>query len=231
MFFWDFTYVLLIPAILLSMFAQIKVSSTFSKYSSTISSSGLTGAQAAQRLLGTAGIYDVRIEHVRGSLTDHYDPLNKVLRLSDSVYNSRSVAALGVAAHETGHAIQHNKGYIPLSVRNAVSPVVSIGNKLSWPLICIGLMFGFLSGSTYILTAGILLFAFIVLFQIITLPVEFNASSRAVKILVSSGILTNREAKPVRSVLSAAALTYVAAAFAGIMNLLRLLLILSRRRD
>ncbi len=171
--------------------------------------SGMTGAQAAQRILNAAGIYDVEIRHVSGNLTDHYDPRNKTLSLSDSVYDSASVAAVGVAAHECGHAIQHQKNYAPLTIRGAIVPVANIGSTLAWPLILIGLFISSRSGQALI-TAGIICFSLAVLFQIVTLPVEFNASRRAVRILGETGILGEQELGYTRKVLGAAALTYVA---------------------
>lgn len=191
--------------------------------------SGLTGAQTAERILHANGIYDVSIEHISGNLTDHYDPGNKVLRLSDSVYGSSSVAAVGVAAHECGHAIQHNKSYAPLSIRAAIVPAANIGAAISWPLILVGLMIGTRSASFFI-TAGILLFSLSVLFQIVTLPVEINASSRALRALSDMGILYGDEVSKTRKVLSAAALTYVAAAASSILQLVRLIMI-GRRND
>jgi len=230
-FLYDPTILLIIPAMILALFAQSRVSSTFNKYSKVASRRGYTGADVARQLLLTAGINDVSVERISGHLTDHYDPKNKVLRLSDSVYASTSIAALGVAAHETGHAIQHRESYFPLTFRTAIFPIVNIGSKLSMPLIMLGLLFGYFSGSNILLLIGIILFATVVFFQIITLPVEFNASSRALKLLGQYNYLSNDEIKPAKKVLSAAALTYVAAAAVAIANLLRLLLIFSRRND
>lgn len=226
----DFWYWMLIIATILSIAASAKVNSTFKKYAQVRSRSSMTGAQAAQRLLQANGIYDVSIEHISGSLTDHYDPSAKVLRLSDSVYGSTSVAAVAVAAHECGHAVQHHVGYAPLSIRSKLVPVVNFSAKISWPLILIGLLIGG-SGSTLLIEIGIILFSASVLFQIVTLPVEFNASSRALSFLESNGILTEEEHNPARKVLSAAAMTYVAAAAVSIIQLLRLVAILNRRRD
>lgn len=192
--------------------------------------SGMTGAQAAQRILNAAGIYDVEIRHVSGNLTDHYDPRNKTLSLSDSVYGSTSVAAVGVAAHECGHAIQHQKNYAPLTIRGAIVPVANIGSTLAWPLILIGLFISSRSGQALI-TAGIICFSLAVLFQIVTLPVEFNASRRAVRILGETGILGEQELGYTRKVLGAAALTYVAGAASAILQLLRLILLFGGRRD
>jgi len=192
--------------------------------------SGMTGAQAAQRILNAAGIYDVEIRHISGNLTDHYDPRNKTLSLSDSVYGSASVAAVGVAAHECGHAIQHQKNYAPLTIRGAIVPVANIGSTLAWPLILIGLFISSRSGQALI-TAGIICFSLAVLFQIVTLPVEFNASRRAVRILGETGILGEQELGYTRKVLGAAALTYVAGAASAILQLLRLILLFGGRRD
>lgn len=190
----------------------------------------MTGAQAAQRILNAAGIYDVEIRHISGNLTDHYDPRNKTLSLSDSVYGAASVAAVGVAAHECGHAIQHQKNYAPLTIRGAIVPVANIGSTLAWPLILIGLFISSRSGQALI-TAGIICFSLAVLFQIVTLPVEFNASRRAVRILGETGILGEQELGYTRKVLGAAALTYVAGAASAILQLLRLILLFGGRRD
>ncbi|MDE7060402.1 MAG: zinc metallopeptidase [Lachnospiraceae bacterium] len=227
--YFDWTYLLVLVGMGLSLLASAKVKSTYAKYEKVRSLSGLTGAQTAERILHANGIYDVSIEHISGNLTDHYDPGNKVLRLSDSVYGSSSVAAVGVAAHECGHAIQHNKSYAPLSIRTAIVPAANIGAAISWPLILIGLMLGMRSSSFFI-TAGILLFSLSVLFQIVTLPVEINASSRALHALSDMGILYGDEVKDTRKVLSAAALTYVAAAASSILQLVRLIMI-GRRND
>ncbi|WP_167956918.1 zinc metallopeptidase [Anaerosporobacter faecicola] len=226
--YFDPTYLLVLIGVVLSLLASAKVKSTFAKYSNVRSMSGYTGAQAAQRILQNAGIYDVTVQHISGNLTDHYDPRSKVLRLSDSVYGSTSVAAIGVAAHECGHAIQHNKGYAPLKFRTTLVPVANFGATLSWPLIIIGI---FLGGAQPLITLGILLFSAAVLFQLVTLPVEFNASNRAVKILAGSGILAENEVEKTRKVLSAAALTYVAAAAASILQLLRLIILFGGRRN
>ncbi|HIW48589.1 MAG TPA: zinc metallopeptidase [Firmicutes bacterium] len=235
MFYFNLQYLyLLIPALLLSLYAQAKVSSTFRKYSSVRSASGLTGAETAQRLLWAAGITDVRIERVRGNLTDHYDPSHRVLRLSESVYDSRSLAAVGVAAHETGHAVQHAVGYGPLVLRSAMVPLTNIGSNFSWILIVLGLLFGSQAGSEFgymLVQAGIVLFALVVVFTLVTLPVELNASSRAVHMLGDNGILTQEELGPVKKVLTAAAMTYVASAAMAIAQLLRLILLFGGRRD
>ena len=227
-FFNDWTYLLLIPALILSMWAQFRVSSTFSRFSKVRASSGMTATQMAEQLLHAEGVYDVSVERTRGNLTDHYDPKNMVLRLSDSTANSTSVAALGVAAHEAGHVLQHRDGYAPLMLRTAAVPVVNIGSNLSWPLFVVGLIFSW----EPLLYAGIALFALAVLFALITLPVEFNASKRALAALEANGYLQpGEEMRGAKKVLSAAAMTYVASAFMAIMQLLRLLAIAGARRD
>ena len=226
----DPTYLLVILGVILCAIASARVSATFKKYSRYRSMSCLTGAQAAERILHTAGIYDVTIRHISGSLTDHYDPRNKTLNLSDSVYGSPSVAAVGVAAHECGHAIQHQKNYAPLTIRGAIVPVANFGSKLAWPLILAGFIFSRSTGSLLI-TLGILCFSFAVIFQLVTLPVEFNASSRALRILGDTGILNSEELPMTRKVLKAAALTYVAGALSGILQLLRLVLLFGGRRN
>lgn len=229
--YFDPTYILVLAGVVISMMASAKMRSTFQRYSRVRSRSGMTGREAAERLLRSQGIYDVRVEHVSGSLTDHFDPRNKVLRLSDATYNSASVAAIGVAAHECGHAVQHAKGYTPLSIRSALVPVVNFGSAVSWPLIFAGLLINSRS-AVMMLNLGILAFSLSVLFQIVTLPVEFNASNRALRILGDTGMLYPDEVRDTRKVLTAAALTYVAGAAAAILQLLRLLLITnSRRRD
>ena len=230
MFFYDATYILVLIGALLSMWASARVNSTYKKYAQVRSASGLTGAEAARRILNGAGIYDVRIEHISGNLTDHYDPRNKTLRLSDATYHSDSVAAVGVAAHECGHAIQHETGYIPLAVRGSLVPIANFGSSIAWPLIIIGLIMNS-NMSALLLNLGILAFSFAVLFQIITLPVEFNASGRALKILGNSGILYEDEVRDTRKVLTAAALTYVAGAASAILQLLRIVLLANRRND
>lgn len=188
----------------------------------------MTGAEAAQRILNTAGIYDVTIQHVSGNLTDHYNPSNKTLNLSDSVYGSTSVAAVGVAAHECGHAIQHQKNYVPLTLRATIVPVANLGSTLAWPLILIGLLFSRNTGALFI-DLGIICFSFAVVFQLVTLPVEFNASRRALRILGEQGILSESELPYTRKVLQAAALTYVASAASAILQLLRLILLFGGR--
>ena len=230
-YFFDPTYILVIIGLLLSMWAQYMVSSRFKKYSKVKSARNITGAQVADAILRSQGIYDVRIEHIAGNLSDHYDPKHKVLRLSDSTYNSTSVAALGVAAHECGHAMQHARGYVPVRLRSAFVPVANIGSYASWILILIGLLFSGASSQAW-LTAGIVCFSATVLFHIITLPVEFNASSRAIKVLAGNGILYGDEIKGAKKVLGAAALTYVASAATAILQLLRLIILYGgRRRD
>lgn len=232
-YYWGFdpTYILVIIGMVICLLASARVKSTYNKYSSYRSMSGMTGAQAAERILRSAGIYDVTIQHVSGNLTDHYNPSKKTLNLSDSVYASTSVAAVGVAAHECGHAIQHQRGYVPLTLRTAIVPVANIGSTLAWPLILIGLFFTRDTGALFI-NLGIICFSFAVLFQIVTLPVEFNASSRALRILGEQGILSDSELPYTRKVLKAAALTYVASAAAAILQLLRLVLLFGgRNRD
>ena len=188
-YYWGFdpTYILVLIGAVICLVASARVKSTYNKYASYRSMSGMTGAQAAERILHSAGIYDVSVQHVSGNLTDHYNPSNKTLNLSDSVYGSTSVAAVGVAAHECGHAIQHQQGYVPLTLRSAIVPVANLGSTLAWPLILIGLFFTSNTG-TFLIDLGILCFSFAVLFQLVTLPVEFNASHRALRILGEQGI-------------------------------------------
>ena len=226
----DPTYFLVLIGVVICLLASAKMKSTFKKYSRVRNHSGMTGREAAERILNRAGIYDVRVEHIAGDLTDHYDPRAKVLRLSDATYNSASVAALGVAAHECGHAIQHNTGYLPLQIRGALVPVVNLGSTIAWPLILIGLFFSSRS-SILFLNLGILAFSLAVLFQIVTLPVEFNASSRAVHILGGSGILYEDEVNATKKVLFAAALTYVAGALSSMLQLLRIILLANNKRN
>lgn len=225
MYFYDATYILVIIGAILSIIASINVNATFSKYEKVHSRTGLTAERVADMILKGSGIYDVRIERIGGNLTDHYSPKEKVLRLSDSVYGSSSVAAIGVAAHECGHAIQHAHGYGPLKMRTAVVPLARIGSALSWPIIVLGLVLGI----TGLFQVGIILFSAIVLFQAITLPVEFNASRRAINILANGAMLYNDEVKYADKVLTAAALTYVAAMVTSILQLLRLILLFGRR--
>jgi len=226
--YWDSTYILVLIGAIISMIASANVNSTFRRYSQS-AFGRMTGRDAAERILRSAGIDDVRIEQVRGSLSDHYSPAEKVLRLSESVYNSTSVAAIGVAAHECGHAIQHKEGYAPLKLRSASVPVANFGSWLSLPLVLFGLVLGY-AGLARI---GVFLFTFVVIFQLITLPVEFNASRRAMAALEQGGILNGSDLEDAGKVLRAAALTYVAALFAAVLQLLRLVLLArgSRRRD
>jgi hypothetical protein len=226
MFFDEYYLILVVPTLLLSLWAQFKVKSTFSKYSKVQSSRGVTGVNAADILLRSNNISDVRVEAVRGSLTDHYSPSDKKLRLSDPVYGSTSIAAIGVAAHEAGHAIQHATRWGPLVLRSTLVPVANIGSRFGPIMAMIGLFMSF----PILLNIGILLFAGAVLFYLITLPVEFNASSRALALLRSNSVLTEQELKGAKKVLSAAALTYVASALTAIASLLRLILLSRRRR-
>lgn len=221
----DPTYILLIIGMLLSLAASAKLKSTFAIYRRMESASGMTGAQAAQRILRNAGVYDVKIEPISGELTDHYDPRTKTVRLSEPIYNKTSLAAVGVAAHECGHAIQHATNYAPLNLRSAIVPIANLGSTLSWPLFLAGLVMSFRP----LLTAGILLFTAAVLFQLVTLPVEINASGRALKLLNADGILAPQEVRGAKKVLTAAALTYVAALAGSILQLLRLLILAGGR--
>ncbi len=229
-YYFDPTYILVIIGAVICLIASARVKLTFNKFKKVRSMSGMTGAQAAERILHAAGIYDVTVQHVSGELTDHYDPRNKTLRLSDSVYGSPSVAAVGVAAHECGHAIQHQQSYAPLSIRAAIVPVANFGSFIAWPLIVIGFFITSSTGSLLI-NLGILCFSLTVLFQLVTLPVEFNASSRAVRILGETGILGEEELRGTRKVLGAAALTYVAGAASAILQLVRLLILSGGRDD
>ena len=228
-YYYDWTYILVLVGAVICMAASARVKSTFNRYSTVRSRSGLTGREAAEQILRRNGIYDVQVIHIPGNLTDHYNPSKKTLGLSDTVYNSSSVAAIGVAAHECGHAVQHATGYAPLSIRGALVPVANIGSTAAWPLIIIGLL---LNGqmSAMLINLGILLFSAAVLFQIVTLPVEFNASGRAVRVLETSGMLYPEEVGSVKKVLGAAALTYVASAAAMILQLLRLIIIAGGKR-
>ena len=228
--FFEPTYMLVIIGVIICLLASSRMKSTFNKYSRVRNHSGMTGREAAEQVLRGAGIYDVRVEHISGDLTDHYDPRAKVLRLSDATYNSTSVAAVGVAAHECGHAIKHATGYAPLKIRGALVPVANFGSTIAWPLILIGLLFSSQSSMLF-LNLGIIAFSLAVLFQIVTLPVEFNASSRAIRILGSSGMLYEDEVDATKKVLSAAALTYVAGAASAILQLLRIILLANSRRD
>lgn len=229
-YYYDPTYILVFIGLVLCLAASIMVKITYQKYSKVYATRFTTGVEVAESILHRAGIYDVRIEQISGDLTDHYDPRRKVLRLSGNQYHSNSVAAIGVAAHEAGHAIQHHMGYVPLKLRNAILPVANIGSQLGIPLVIIGLIF---SSTGFLVNLGILLFGFAVLFQVITLPVELNASKRAIKLLDEQGILHGEELLMCKKVLTAAAMTYVAAAASSILQLLRLVLLSGgkRRRD
>lgn len=232
--YFDYTYIILVlPAVLFSMWASMRVNSTFNKYSKEHTSRNITGAQAARMVLDANGLTNIPIERVSGNLSDHYDPKANVIRLSDSVYSNTSTAAVGVACHEAGHAIQHAENYAPVKIRTAIVPITNIGSKLAMPLILLGIVLSTF-GSFFIQIAyfGIICFCLCVLFQLVTLPTEFNASSRAMKAIEASYLLTDTEQKSARKVLSAAAMTYVAALAVSVMQLLRLVLLVSgRRRD
>lgn len=221
MFYFDRTMILLIPAIIVSVIAQIKISSSYNKYSKVNNQHGITGEQVALEILRSNGIYDVEVEMVNGQMTDHYDPRAKKLRLSRDVYFGTSIAAVGIAAHEVGHAIQHNTNYVPLILRNSIVPAVNFGAGFSWILFLLGLIMSIKP----LLTIGIALFSLTVIFQLITLPVEFNASNRAIKSIKNMGLLVGSEINGAKNVLSSAALTYVAAALMSVMSLLRLILL------
>ena len=229
MFFYDWTFLLVLPGLLLALIAQAGVSGTFAKYQRVSARIGITGAMLARRMLDSRGLNDITIERVSGKLSDHYDPSARVLRLSDGVYDSPSIAALGVAAHETGHALQDQEQYAPLKLRTAIVPMVGIGSNLSWPIFLAGMIFSWQP----LLLAGIVLFSLAVVFSLVTLPVEFNASSRALQTLSSGGYLDSDEMVGANKVLRAAAMTYVAAAIGAILQLIRLLLLsgVGRRRD
>ena len=235
--FWgDWTILILIPSMIFSLWAQYKVNSTFKQYAKVSNRHGLTGADAARRVLDASGLYHVRIERVRGHLTDHYDPRENVIRLSDATYNSTGIAALGVAAHEAGHACQHAENYLPIRVRGAIIPLTRFGSMLAMPLFLIGILFtsfGYVEGGLgeMFMLLGILFFSFSTLFQLVTLPTEFNASARAMKALESGRILAADELPAARATLSAAAMTYVAALAASLASLLRLILIFNNRRQ
>lgn len=226
MYYLDNTFLIILPGILVALFAQYRIKSTYSRYSEVMARSGFTGARVARDMLDAAGLGDVPVNRVQGTLTDHYDPIHRTLNLSERVYGSSSIAALGVAAHECGHALQHLEGYEPLKLRSAVVPTVNIGSSLSWPIFLAGMI----SGWRPLLLAGVMLFSLTVLFSLITLPVEFNASRRAMAALEGRGYLSWEELDGTKKVLNAAALTYVAAALSAILNLLRLL-VLARRSD
>lgn len=230
--FYDATYILVIIGAIICMIASANVQSTYRKYAKVASLMGWTGAEAAEKMLNYMGIFDVKIEHIRGELTDHYDPMAKVLRLSDAVYASNSVAALGVAAHECGHAVQHAQGYRPLQIRSKLVPAANIGSRYGLWIVILGLIFG--GYGSVLATVGVVLFSLGVLFQLVTLPVEFDASNRGLEMLRKFGMLQGDEMVSCRKVLQAAALTYVAAAASSILQLLRLIMISgagSRRRD
>lgn len=226
-FYYDRTYILLIIGMLLSLAASAKLKSTFARYRSVRNASGLTGEQAARRILQAAGITDVQVRAVHGSLTDHYDPRTKTVNLSQDIYGQTSLAAVGVAAHECGHAIQHATHYAPLEIRSAIVPAANLGSQLSWPLFFIGLIMSIRP----LITAGIVLFSLAVLFQLVTLPVEINASSRALHMLEAAGILGSDENRGARKVLTAAAMTYVAALAGSVLQLFRLLILAGGRRN
>lgn len=232
-FFWgDWTLLLVLPAMIFAIIAQFKVKSTFDKYDRVGTARRISGAEAARRILDQNGLYNVQVERVRGHLTDHFDPRSNVIRLSEATHDSVSVAALGVAAHEAGHAVQHAKGYLPIKIRSAIIPVTQFGSRLAMPIFLIGLLLtslGYMDNYAggVIMMVGILLFSLTTLFQLITLPTEFNASSRALKALEESEILYGEEVSGARKVLSAAAMTYVAALATSLASLLRLILIAS----
>ena len=226
-FYYDWTMIILIPGVILALWAQMKIKSNFSKYSKVQAQSGISATQMAEAVLAAEGVTDVSVEQTRGTLSDHYDPRAKALRLSDSVGNSTSIAALGVAAHEAGHVLQERDGYAPLVLRNISVPVVNIGSTLAIPLFVLGLVFSW----SPLVNVGILLFSLVVIFSLITLPVEFNASKRAMLLLESGGYLTQEELPGAKKVLSAAAMTYVASAVSAILNLVRLLIISGDSRD
>ena len=228
-YYFDPTWILVIIGAVLSMAASAKVNSTFNKYSKVRSMTGMTGEDAAKRLLNSQGIYDVTVRPVKGQLTDHYDPRTKTVNLSEAVFHSTSVAAIGVAAHECGHAMQDNVGYVPLKLRGAIVPVANIGSQAAFPLIIIGVLIGGMGSP--LVNIGLILFSLAVIFQLITLPVELNASRRAITLLDQVGILGGQEVNQTRKVLGAAALTYVAALAASVLQLLRLVILFGGRRD
>jgi hypothetical protein len=229
---YDWAYAASILAFIFALFAQFKVKSTFNKFSKTANAKGMTGKDAAKLLLERAGIHNVKIELVKGKLSDHYDPRSQTLRLSESVHDNSSLAAVGVAAHEAGHAIQHEHGYAPLGLRSAIVPICSFGSRLAWPAVVIGLLVTQFSNDVglILINAGIVMLALMVVFSLITLPVEFNASARAVDLLESEGILAQSEIPAAKKVLSAAAMTYVASAAVAITQLIRVILIRNSRR-
>ena len=223
----DWTILIVIPALIISLWAQIKVQSTYKKYSTVYNKKRLTAADAARRILDSEGLYYIKIEHIKGHLTDHFDPRAGVIRLSDSVYASTSAAAVGVAAHEAGHALQYAKDYAPMKIRSAIIPMTRFGSGLSMPLFFVGLIMA----NEYLMLLGIILYSAVALFQLVTLPVEFNASSRALSVLKSSSMLDGEELGAARKVLSAAALTYVAALLTSLLTILRLLVLTNNRRN
>lgn len=225
-FYFDYSYLVLIPAMIFALWAQAMVSSSFGKYNKVFTRCGMTGADAARLILDANGLRHVRIEQVAGNLTDHFDPRTNVVRLSQSVYSSHGIAAVGVAAHEAGHAVQYAEGYTPMKLRSAIIPVTNIGSKLALPIFIIGLLFSY-----ELAMFGIILFSLTAVFQAVTLPVEFNASRRAIKALEGCGRLDGDEIKGAKKVLTAAALTYVAALAAALSQILRLLIIANRRKD
>jgi Zn-dependent membrane protease YugP len=228
-FYWDSTYYLVLAGVALCAIASWNVSSTYRRFSRVMNSRGMVAQDVAAQILQRSGIYDVRIERVRGNLTDHYSPHEKVLRLSDSVYGSSSVAAIGVAAHECGHAIQHARGYEPLKLRNTLVPIANFGSQIAWPLI----LFGFIitsEASTFLINLGIIAFSLAVVFHLITLPVEFNASNRAIRMIADTGMMYGEEIKGAKKVLNAAAMTYVASAATAVLQLLRIILLTGGRR-
>jgi len=227
MFFWDPTYIIVLPALLLAIYAQFRVQSTYRRFSQVPIANGLTGAQVAQEILRRNGLSEVEIDRTEGMLSDHYDPRTRTLSLSSDVHDGISVASAGVAAHETGHAIQHARGYAPLALRSAMVPTVQFGSWLAWPIFIIGFLFH--SGT--MLQLGILIFSAFVAFTVVTLPVEFDASARALRALREESLVTDDELRGVRSVLTAAALTYVAAAASAILELVRMLLLANMRRE
>lgn len=226
-FFFDPTILLLIPALILAIWAQMKVKGAYAQYSRVMARNGMTAKDVARRILDENGLYNIPVERTAGSLTDHYDPRGKVLRLSETVYNSPSIAAIGVAAHEAGHALQDAGAYAPLKVRNSIVPVVNLGSGMAFPLFFIGFLFG----APVLMDVGILFFVGVLVFHLVTLPVEYNASGRALKILSGTGILASDEMKGARAVLNAAALTYVAATVMAALQLVRLLLLRGMRND
>ena len=226
-YFYDYTYIVLVPALLVALFAQFKVNSTYAKYSKVRNSRGITGAEVARRILDANGLWNVKIIHIAGNLTDNYNPATNTVSLSDSTYSSTSVAAIGVAAHECGHAVQHATGYVPIKIRSAIIPITNIGSSVGVILILVGLIFSAPSLATF----GVVLYSAVAVFQAVTLPVEFNASARALKTLKQDFILEEDELPLARKVLSAAALTYVAALLSSIATIFRYLLLINNRRN